>query len=53
VNFTKQYRSYVINYNIGREMVARDVERFPDEAARWERMEQLLSEPTLPSDLKR
>jgi hypothetical protein len=53
VNFTKQYRSYVINYSIGREMVARDVERFASEAERWKRMEQLLSEPTLPSDLKR
>jgi hypothetical protein len=53
VNFTKQYRSYVINYNIGREMVARDVERFADADARWDRMEQLLSEPTLPSDLQR
>ena len=53
VNFTKQYRSYVINYNVGREMIARDIERFPDAKARWERMEQLLSEPTLPSDLQR
>ena len=52
VAFNKQYRSYVINYNIGREMVARDIERFPDQKARWKRMEQLLSEPTLPSDLK-
>ncbi len=53
VNFTKQYRSYVINYNIGREMIARDVERFAGEAERWKRMEQLLSEPTLPSNLGR
>jgi hypothetical protein len=53
VAFNKQYRSYVINYNIGREMVARDVERFRDDKARWKRMEQLLSEPTLPSDLRR
>jgi hypothetical protein len=52
VSFTKQYRSYVINYNIGRDMVARDIERLPDTKARWQRMEQLLSEPTLPSDLK-
>lgn len=53
IGFTKQYRSYVINYNIGREMVARDIERLPDSKARWQRMEQLLSEPTLPSDLQR
>ena len=51
VNFTKQYRSYVINYGLGRDMVAADIERFADENARWDRMEQLLSEPTLPSDL--
>lgn len=52
VAFTKQYRSYVINYGLGREMVAADVERFAGEAERWRRMEQLLSEPTLPSDLR-
>ena len=34
-------------------MVARDIERLPDTKARWERMEKLLSEPTLPSDLQR
>ncbi len=51
VNFTKQYRSYVINYGLGRDMVAADIERFPDEAARWKRMEELISEATLPSDL--
>lgn len=53
VAFTKQYRSYVINYNIGRDMVAADIERFTGEDERWKRMIALLSEPTLPSDLKR
>ena len=53
VNFTKQYRSYVINYGLGRDMVAADVESAGlTEKARWKRMEQILSEPTLPSDLK-
>lgn len=53
VSFTKQYRSYVINYGLGRDMVAADVESAgASEDARWKRMEQLLSEPTLPSDLK-
>ncbi len=52
--FTKQYRSYVINYGLGRDMIAADVESAgPDDQARWTRMEQLLSEPTLPSDLRR
>lgn len=53
IAFTKQYRSYVINYGLGRDMVAADVESAgADPAARWQRMEQLLSEPTLPSDLR-
>ena len=52
VSFTKHYRTYVINYGLGEDMVARDVERFRSPAARWRRFEQLISEPTLPSDLK-
>lgn len=52
-DFTKQYRSYVINYGLGLDMVRADVEAAgPTAAARWKRMEQLLSEPTLPSDLR-
>ena len=54
VAFTKQYRTYVINYGLGQDMVRADIERAgasPD--ARWKRMEQLLSEPTLPSDLRK
>jgi hypothetical protein len=54
VAFTKQYRSYVINYGLGQDMVRADVEAAgPSQEARWKRMEQLLSEPTLPSDLRR
>ncbi|HYI42096.1 MAG TPA: hypothetical protein VD768_00525 [Sphingomicrobium sp.] len=53
VEFIKQYRSYVINYGLGKDMVRADVEAAGnDPAARWKRMAQLLSEPTLPSDLK-
>ena len=53
VAFTKQYRSYVINYGLGLDMVRADVEAAgATPQARWKRMEQLLSEPTLPSDLK-
>lgn len=52
VDFTKQYRSYVINYGLGQDMVRADVEAAgASPAARWKRMAQLLSEPTLPSDL--
>ena len=54
IAFTKQYRSYVINYGLGQDMVRADVERAgASPQARWKRMEQLLSEPTLPSDLRR
>ena len=53
VDFIKQYRSYVINYGLGQDMVRADVEAAGNSPeARWARMEQLLSEPTLPRDLK-
>ena len=53
IAFTKQYRSYVINYGLGQDMVRADVETAgPSAQARWKRMEQLLGEPTLPSDLR-
>ncbi|WP_243450952.1 hypothetical protein [Sphingosinicella sp. CPCC 101087] len=54
VAFTDQYRAYVINYGLGRDMVARHVEAAgADPAARWAAMRRILSEPTLPSDLVR
>ncbi|HEY0013728.1 MAG TPA: hypothetical protein VGB79_12855 [Allosphingosinicella sp.] len=50
--FTEQYRSYVINYGLGREMVAAYIEaQGTTQSARWDAMERILSEPTLPSDL--
>ena len=52
VAFTKQYRSYVINYGLGLDMVRADVERLPAGHARWKRFEEIIGEPTLPSDLK-
>jgi hypothetical protein len=52
-DFTKQYRTYVINYGLGQDMVRAYIEAGgADPKARWARMEKLLSEPTLPSDLK-
>lgn len=52
VAFSEQYRSYVINYGLGLDMVRAYVERAgPDQGARWKRMEAVISEPTLPSDL--
>lgn len=52
VAFTKQYRSYVINYGLGQDMVRADVESYAAGEARWRRFEAIISEPTLPSDLR-
>ena len=53
LEFTDQYRSYVINYGLGQDMVRAYVEKAgPDAKARWARMEEILSEPTLPGDLQ-
>ena len=52
LSFVKQYRSYVINYGLGEDMVRRDVESHRTPAARWKRFAQIVSQPTLPSDLK-
>jgi hypothetical protein len=53
LKFIEQYRSYVINYNLGQDLVRAHVERVGagDPAARWKAFEALISEPTLPSDL--
>jgi hypothetical protein len=52
LDFADQYRSYVINYGLGQDMVRAYVEAVgPDPKERWARMEKILSEPTLPSDL--
>jgi hypothetical protein len=52
VNFTDHYRSYVINYGWGKDLVRGYIERGnPDAAERWRRMEKILREPTLPADL--
>ncbi len=52
VKFTDHYRSYVINYGWGKDLVRDYIERGnPGPAERWRRMEKILSEPTQPSDL--
>lgn len=52
IAFTDQYRSYVINYSWGKDLVQAFIERGnADASTRWQRMEAILSEPTLPSDL--
>jgi hypothetical protein len=52
VRFTDTYRTYVLNYGWGRDLVRRHIERGGvDAATRWRRMEALLGEPTVPGDL--
>jgi hypothetical protein len=52
VSFIETYRSYVINYNIGQDMVRAHVDRAgKTEDARWKAMERVISEPTTPADL--
>jgi hypothetical protein len=56
VRFFDQYRSYVINYNLGKDMVRNYIEARGGTAAnpakRWEEFERLLSSPRLPSGLR-
>lgn len=56
VRFFDQYRSYVINYNVGKDMVRRYIESRGGTAAnperRWQEFERLLSSPRLPSGLQ-
>ena len=55
IRFIDQYRSYVINYTVGEELVARHVESrggTPENPARrWEVFSELISAPRLPSSL--
>ena len=53
VRFIDQYRSYVINYNLGKDMVKRYIEAKAggDTDGRWDAFEGLLSSPRLPSSL--
>lgn len=53
LRFVETYRSYVINYNLGRDLVADFVERGgADEATRWRRFIEILSEPTSAEQLQ-
>ena len=55
VRFFEKYRSYVINYNLGKDLVRRYIESrsaTPDRPQkRWEELARLLSSPLLPGDL--
>ena len=52
ISFVDRYRSYVINYGLGLELVRGYVDaagKTPE--TRWAAMERILSEPTIPADL--
>ena len=55
VQFIKRYRSYVINYNVGEEMVRHYIEQRggsdADPEKRWREFETLLASPRLPEAL--
>ena len=53
IRFFDKYRSYVINYNLGQDLVRAYVERMagPDADRRWDVFAELLASPTLPSSL--
>jgi len=52
IDFTDKYRSYVVNYGLGLDLVRHFVASSGHSTGdRWSVMERILSEPTLPSDL--
>ncbi|HJZ70539.1 MAG TPA: hypothetical protein VKE51_02300 [Vicinamibacterales bacterium] len=53
-HFFDTYRSYVINYNLGKDLVKQYIESRAggSEARRWQEFEQLLASPRLPSGLR-
>jgi hypothetical protein len=53
IAFFEKYRSYVINYNLGQDLVRAYVERAagPSEDRRWAVFADLLASPALPSSL--
>ena len=52
ISFIKKYRSYVINYNYGQDLVRKYIEsKGADTEKRWEVFEKLLSNPVLSKEL--
>jgi len=51
--FYDKYRSYVINYNLGKDLVESYIENISqNDQQRWLSFQELLSRPTLPAELK-
>ena len=52
LEFIKKYRSYVINYNLGQDMVKAYIEsRSKDDDTRWKELAKMLGSPILPSGI--
>jgi hypothetical protein len=54
IRFIDQYGAYVINYNLGKDLVAAHLEKRAgsDAERRWRELERLISSPRLPSGLE-
>ena len=52
VKFIDQYRSYVLNYNLGQQLVRAYVEKHSTGADRWRAFTGLLASPRLPQGLQ-
>ncbi|MEQ1780910.1 MAG: hypothetical protein ABMA14_06090 [Hyphomonadaceae bacterium] len=53
LEFDRKYRAYVINYSVGEALVRGYVDRHGhDAASRWAAYVHIISEPTLPADLR-
>jgi hypothetical protein len=53
LDFIRKYRSYVINYNLGEDLVRNYIEkRGVSQEERWKELAQLLGSPRLPSSLQ-
>ena len=53
LSFIEAYRSYIINYNVGLDIVRNYMERNGEntEEEKWKRFEYLISTPQVPSSL--
>ena len=52
VKFIDTYRSYVLNYNLGQDLVRAYVEKHSPSGDRWPAFKELLASPRLPGGLK-
>ena len=52
LDFIRKYRSYVINYNLGRDLVAKHIESIAkSDQERWSELAKMLGSPILPGSL--